>query len=170
MKDLRHLRSPLFIYFSLLFGHEINRGQFIAAKDSSGVSSRNRQKKAAFVGSIWRTLWIGTGFARHSDGIALQMRTPKDAAPGCGNSLCLPCTSCWFIVSVCICLRSCSCPFSCPCSCHVLPVSPWYVFFEFRFLVFQCWIWTLIFSLYFALFYFATWCCCFFVTGPVSWS
>ena len=30
----------------------MNLGQFVAAKDSSSVSSKNRQKKEAFVGSI----------------------------------------------------------------------------------------------------------------------
>ena len=67
----------------------MNLGQFVAAKASSGVSSRNRQKKEAFVGSIWSTLWIWTGFAWLSDVIALQIRSPKDAAPefGCTDYL-----------------------------------------------------------------------------------
>ena len=60
MRDLHHLRLPFFLSFFLLFGRAMNLGQFVAAKDSSGVSSGNRQKKEAFVGSIWSTLWIGT--------------------------------------------------------------------------------------------------------------
>ena len=64
----------------------MNLGQFVATKDSSGVSSRNRQKKEAFVGSIWSTLWIWTGFARLSDVIALQIHTLKDGAPEFGHS------------------------------------------------------------------------------------
>ena len=59
----------------------MNLGQFIAVKDSSSLSSRKGQKKAAFVGCIWSILWIGTGFVRRSDVITLQMRTPKDADP-----------------------------------------------------------------------------------------
>ena len=55
MRDLRHLR--LFIYLFILFGRAMDLGQFVAAKDSSGVSSRDRQKKEACVGSIWSTLW-----------------------------------------------------------------------------------------------------------------
>ena len=90
MRDLCHLRSPLFIYLFLLFGRAMNLGRFVAVKDRSGVSSGNRQKKEAFAGSIWSTLWIWTGFTRLSDVIALQIRTLKDTAPEFGHSLCLP--------------------------------------------------------------------------------
>ena len=79
--DLRNLRLPLFIYLFILIGCAMNLGQFVATQDSRGVSSRNRQKKEAFVGSIWSTLWIGTGFAQSSDVIALKIRSLKDAAP-----------------------------------------------------------------------------------------
>ena len=36
-----------------------------AAKDSSSVSSKKREKKAAFEGCIRRSLRIGTAFTRH---------------------------------------------------------------------------------------------------------
>ena len=38
MRDLRHLRSPLFLSFFLFFGRTINLEQFIAKKDHGGVS------------------------------------------------------------------------------------------------------------------------------------
>ena len=86
MRDLRHLRSPLFLSFFLLFGHAMNLQQFITTKDSSGAPSRKTEKQAAFVGSIWRILWIGAAFASHCYVTALQMRTPKDAALELGHN------------------------------------------------------------------------------------
>ena len=38
------------------------------------------------MGSIWRSLRIGTAFARRCDVIGIQMRPPKDAAPELGYS------------------------------------------------------------------------------------
>ena len=34
----------------------MNLGQFIAMKDGAGASSRKREKQAALVGSIWKSL------------------------------------------------------------------------------------------------------------------
>ena len=58
-------------------------------KDDSGASSKNREKKAAFVGCIWRSLWIVTAFARCCDVIGLRMRPLKDADPELRHSKCV---------------------------------------------------------------------------------
>ena len=91
MRDLLcHLRSPLLNYFFLLFGRSMNLEQFVDTEDSSSVSSRKRQKKEAFVGSIWSTLWIGTGFARLNDIIALQIRTLRMLLPNWDTACVFP--------------------------------------------------------------------------------
>ena len=79
MQELCHLRSPSFLSFFLLFGPAKNLGQFIDAMDHGGASSRKREKEAAFVGCIWRSLWIWTSFVWHCDVIGLQTRPSKDA-------------------------------------------------------------------------------------------
>ena len=50
-------------------------------KYSSGASSKKREKKAAFVGCIWRSRRIGTAFVRRSDLIGPKMQPPKHADP-----------------------------------------------------------------------------------------
>ena len=46
------------------FGRSKNLGICEATKDSSRASSKNREKKAAFVGCIWRSLQIWTAFVQ----------------------------------------------------------------------------------------------------------
>ena len=43
MRDLHHLRPPLFIYLFLLFWRAMYLGKFVAAKDSSGVTGKRRR-------------------------------------------------------------------------------------------------------------------------------
>ena len=79
--DLRHVMLPFSLFLFFFFGHAKNLGIFEATKDSSRASSKNRKKKAAFVGCIWRSLRIGTAFVRRCDVIGLQLQSPKDADP-----------------------------------------------------------------------------------------
>ena len=66
-----------------------NLGICEATKDSSGVSSKKREKESAFAGCIWRSFRIGTAVARHCDIIGLQLRPLKDAVPELRHSTCL---------------------------------------------------------------------------------
>ena len=50
----------LSFFLSYFFGHAKNLGICEATKDSNSPSSKNREKKATFVGCIWRSLRIGT--------------------------------------------------------------------------------------------------------------
>ena len=73
----------IFSLSSFFFGCAKKVGICEATKGSSGASSKKREKKAAFVGCIWRSLQIG-----HCDVIGLQMRPPKDADPELRRSNC----------------------------------------------------------------------------------
>lgn len=49
------------------------------------ASSKKREKKALFLGCVWRGLRIGTAFARHCDVIVLQMRPFEGCSPRNGT-------------------------------------------------------------------------------------
>ena len=89
----RKLRSTprdgaIFLLSFLFFRRGMNLGIREATKYSSGASSKKREKKAAFMGCLWRSLRIRTAFARHCDIIGPRMRPSKDAAPELGHNLC----------------------------------------------------------------------------------
>ena len=67
------MRCRHFLSFYFIYRPAKNLGICEAMKDSSCASSKNRGKKDAFVSCIWRSLQIGTAFARRSDIIGLQM-------------------------------------------------------------------------------------------------
>ena len=76
--SLSHMMSPF-------FGRAKNLGICEAAKDSSSASSKKREKKAAFVSCIWRSLRFGT-IALRCGVIGLQMWPSKDVDPELGHS------------------------------------------------------------------------------------
>ena len=78
--DLRHAMSPFSLFLSSFLG---------AKKDCSGVSSKKREKKTAFVGRIWKEPQIATAVTRRCDVIGLQMRPSKDADPELRRSTCM---------------------------------------------------------------------------------
>ena len=63
----RHFLSLFF------FRRTKNLGIREATKDRSSASSKTREKKDVFVGCIWRSFQIATGFAQRCDVIGLQM-------------------------------------------------------------------------------------------------
>ena len=53
-------------------GRGKNLGICESTKDSRAASSKKREKEAAIVGCIWRSLWIGADFARLCDKLAFK--------------------------------------------------------------------------------------------------
>ena len=87
--NLRHSRSPFSFCLSLFFFRSAkNLGICESAKDGRDASYKNREKKATFVGCIWRSLQIGSAFMWRCDVIGIQMRPPKHADPEMGHNLC----------------------------------------------------------------------------------
>ena len=82
-----HFLSFFLSFF--FFGSTKNLGICEATKHSSSASSKKSEKKASFVGCIWRSLWIGTAFALRCDVTGLQMRPLKDANPELRQSNCV---------------------------------------------------------------------------------
>ena len=78
--DLRHTMLPFSLFLSFFSGVQRILG-YVRPRRIIEVHPLKRGKEGAFVGCIWRSLYIGTAFARHSDVIGFQMWPLKDADP-----------------------------------------------------------------------------------------